>query len=338
MNLIVYPGKQSIELHDISIMRYGDPPVDLNFKSTSSLPVEVAIHRGNEVIELNSTTMPVSMTILNTGSAQLRLSQNGNETYGPAPVIIWDIQVFKKELKVLPHDQFRKTHEQNPILTYDVIGFVNDEDASDLNSSFTIRIEPPLSSGSTLFPSTPGEYTLSASGGESSKYFFTYVDGTLTVGNKEVQKLTFDQNLDQIVTSKEPIKLTGYSSDADTNDLTHLGLYYESEDESVARISVTDEDFLLSHWKFNESLYGEAKDEYERNSGKLKNLSITGEDKAWTDGWFGNAIEIDNANGHVDFGPLRLEKDFSFSFWLKPKDGTSESNEMTLLGKMVLRE
>ena len=30
-----------------------------------------------------------------------------------------------------------------------MIGFVNDEDASDLNSSFNIRIEPPLSPGST---------------------------------------------------------------------------------------------------------------------------------------------------------------------------------------------
>ena len=45
----------------------------------------------------------------------------------------------------------------------------------------------------------------------------------------------------------------------------------------MAKLRVTHDDHLKSHWKFDESKYAEAFDEKRNNSGTLRNLITVGE-------------------------------------------------------------
>ena len=123
-------------------------------------------------------------------------------------------------------------------------------------------------------------------------------------------------------------------SDPDQNQTrTELPLYYEIDDNSVARLIVTREEALKSHWKFNHSKYGEVTDETGRNSGTIYGLPIVGNDNAWNEGKFGNALLLDGQDGYVNFGPLQLDGSFSFSFWVKPDLNSTEDGTGALLSK-----
>ena len=131
-----------------------------------------------------------------------------------------------------------------------------------------------------------------------------------------------------------PITLTGNSLDEELNSTTDLALYYEIDDPNVARLSVTREDELISYWKLDDSRYAEALDQFRRNSGTLQNLVTTGNDSAWVDAKFSKGVKFDQNNSRIDFGPVRLDGNFTFSFWIKPNDGSSNGGRMTLLSKV----
>ena len=114
-----------------------------------------------------------------------------------------------------------------------------------------------------------------------TKYFFTYVDGVLTVSNKKKQGILFDQELKNIPATSPPILLNGHSIDLDSNQTTRSYNHYEVEDDQVARLLVTANTFLRSHWKFDETKYAEAYDEKGRNSGTLRDLITVGSNAAW---------------------------------------------------------
>ena len=336
MTFFVNPGSQSIIFTEINSLKYGDPPVDLNWTSTSGLPVSIRIVEGEEFAELSSTEMPSHFTILNPGLVKLEGSQpgDGNATYQAATKVLDEFIISKKELIVQVNNYFRKPDEENPPLEYQLIGLVGEDNESEFDRNITLTLE--LTDGSPDSPTPIGEYPITGSGGQSEKYFFTYIDGTLTVSNKKKQGIIFDQELSNIPAVSAPIALTGLSLDLETNETTGLPLYYEVENDEVARLLVTRSEFLRSHWKFDETKYAEAYDQKGRNSGTLLDLITVGTNKAWEDGKFSGALRLNGNNGRVDFGPIRIEKDYTFSLWVKPESNSTsiDSGEMNILTKI----
>ena len=98
VTLYVSKGEQSIIRDRIGLLRYGDPPVDLNWTATSGLPVQIEILEGNESVELNSTQMPCTLTVLKPGLVKLRATQPANNSlfYRPAEKIDESFVVAKK--------------------------------------------------------------------------------------------------------------------------------------------------------------------------------------------------------------------------------------------------
>ena len=335
MTLFVNPGTQSIIFEELSSVKYGDPPIDLNWTSTSGLPVNIRIVEGEEFAELTSTQMPTTLNILKTGVVKLEGSQpgDGNATYQAAPKVLDEFLIAKKELVVQIHNHFRKPEEQNPELGYDLIGLVGEDNETEFDRNISLTLS--VTDGSIPSPTPVGEYPILGSGGLSDKYFFTYVDGTLTVSNKQKQGIIFDQDLNDIPALSPPILLNGSSINLDNNETTGLPLYYEVENEKVAKILVTQREFLKSHWKFDETKYAEAYDQTGRNSGTLLDLVTVGENNAWKDGKFSGALQLNGNSGRVNFGPIRIEDDYTFSVWVKPDSNStsSDSPEMNILTK-----
>ena len=224
MTLFVNPGTQSIIFEELSSVKYGDPPIDLNWTSTSGLPVNIRIVEGEEFAELTSTEMPTTLNILKTGVVKLEGSQpgDGNATYQAAPKVLDEFLIAKKELVVQIHNHFRKPDEQNPELSYDLIGLVSDDNESEFDRNISLTLD--AIDGTFSSPTPVGEYPILGSGGLSDKYFFTYVDGTLTVSNKQKQGIIFEQELNDIPALSPPIILSGTSINLDNNQSTGLPL------------------------------------------------------------------------------------------------------------------
>ena len=155
--------------------------------------------------------MPCTLTVIKPGLVKLQATQpgDGNSTYAPAEKIITELIVSKRELLVRVHDQYRKTTEPNPELTYDLLGFVGDDNESMLDQNITLSVS--VTDGSTEFPSIPGDYPIVASDAFSELYFLSYANGLLTVSEKRRQQLIFDQNLSDTSALSPPIDLLGYS-------------------------------------------------------------------------------------------------------------------------------
>ena len=98
MTFFVIPSTQSIIFEEIKSVTYGAPPIDLNWTSTSDLPVTVQILEGAEFAELSSNTMPTSIEILKAGNVKIQASQDGdgNQTYLSAPKVINEFVISKR--------------------------------------------------------------------------------------------------------------------------------------------------------------------------------------------------------------------------------------------------
>ena len=334
MTFFVNPGSQSILFKEINLATYGDPPIDINWTATSELPVELRIVEGLEFAELTEATAPSTLVLKSPGLVKLEGSQpgDGNQTYDAAPKVLDEFVISKKEIIVKVNNYFRRPDQSNPDFTYELVGLVGDDNESEFLEP--ILISATVTDGTTSSPTEEGKYPITASGARSDKYFFTYLDGSLTVSLKRKQKIDFEQEFTDVNALSLPITLTGNSLDEELNSTTDLALYYEIDDPEVARLSVTREDELISYWKLDDSRYAEALDQFRRNSGTLQNLVTTGNDSAWVDAKFSKGVKFDQNNSRIDFGPVRLDGNFTFSFWIKPNDGSSNGGRMTLLSKV----
>ena len=321
--LTVLKGRQSIiSGNQADLLTYGDPPLDLNLTSTSGLPVSLEIIDGNQSVDLNGTTVFIKRP----GFVRLRAFQDGDQNWLPAQSLLLNFQIMPRELTIRPDDQFRRPEEVNPVFTYQLFGLAN----NDVVADFNVTIEAPVPDGNLSHPTPSGAYDLVPSADLAEKYFYTFQNGTLTVSDKLEQELVFDQNLSDIPATTPFILLTGFSQGMDGN-ITNLPINYMVEDDTVARILVTQKDKLSGYWKLDESMYAGAKDEVGNYNGTLLGLTTTGVGNVWTDGLFGNALGLGSSNGRVDFGTVALDSNFSVSFWINPND--LDSNKSRILSK-----
>jgi hypothetical protein len=106
-------------------------------------------------------------------------SANYSFTYNPA-----NLTVTPAPLTITANDASRAYGASNPTFTASYTGFVNGDDAADLDTA------PILATGATA-ASPAGTYPITVSGATSANYDITFVAGTLTVG-KAVLTVTAD--------------------------------------------------------------------------------------------------------------------------------------------------
>src|SRR5262249_34375925 len=99
------------------------------------------------------------------------VSSNTNYTLS---YVAGTLTVTKAALTVTASDASRAYGAANPTLTANYAGFVNGDTVASLTT-------PPALSTSATAASAVGTYAITAAGGASPNYTFTYVNGTLTV-------------------------------------------------------------------------------------------------------------------------------------------------------------
>ena len=105
---------------------------------------------------------------------------NGNVTY-----VDGTLTITKAPLTVTAKDCSREQGQANPIFEVSYSGFKNNETEAVLNRK-------PTASTTATESSVPGQYVITVSGGEARNYDFKYVNGVLTVTQKDEVVFTIE--------------------------------------------------------------------------------------------------------------------------------------------------
>ena len=171
---------QTITFNSISEQVYGDD-LTLGATASSNLTVSYALTSGTGTITNGI------LTIEGVGTYEVTASQNGDNTFNPAPDVTQQFTVVKALLIATADNQTISEGDAIPTLTFSYSGFKLSDDATVLDT------EPTISTAATS-QSAAGEYAITLSGGSDDTYEFSLQDGTLTI--EEV--LGFDDSAIQI--------------------------------------------------------------------------------------------------------------------------------------------
>ncbi|MEH0152561.1 MBG domain-containing protein [Limibacter armeniacum] len=95
-----------------------------------------------------------------------------------------DLTIEKAVLTATAIDQNKTYGSENPFFEVTYTGFVNSDNASDID-------EVPVTATVATSTSDAGTYPITVSGGSDNNYSFNYVNGTLTI-TKAIQNITFE--------------------------------------------------------------------------------------------------------------------------------------------------
>jgi hypothetical protein len=202
---------QTISFDPIPDHTYGDADFDPAATASSGLAVEYT-----------SSNLSVATIVLNeihivgTGSSLITATQAGNASYNAAPSVEQSLTVNKRELQVIADDQSRVYGEPNAAFTLDYSGFVNGDDAGDLDTEPTAECDAAAQSDA-------GSYFITPSGGSDNHYSFEYIAGYLTV-TKAPLDITVD-DAERIYGDENPEFnwiYSGFVNDDDESDLDAL--------------------------------------------------------------------------------------------------------------------
>ncbi len=167
--LTITQASQTITFNEPDARVYGDADFALNASTTSGLPVRFV----NETPQLVTIT-GTQVHILKAGLARIRAEQDGNTNYRSAQQVIQVFPIEKAPLTATAEDKEREAGTDNPALTVRYTGFLNGDDAGDIQT-------PPIVTTIADRNSPAGVYDIVASGAVADNYRFTYVKGKLTV-------------------------------------------------------------------------------------------------------------------------------------------------------------
>ena len=170
---VTFMAETNISASDV-ITAYGttkDIPVTTN---NDQSPIEYTVaDPGIAKIE-NGKIVP-----LKAGSTTLTLSQKASKNYTAASKTI-KITVNKAQLTVTADNATRPYGSANPTFTLSYTGFVNGE------TEAALAVKPTATCSATS-TSPAGTYDITAAGGKSDNYSFSYKKGTLTITSSSVQ-------------------------------------------------------------------------------------------------------------------------------------------------------
>ena len=171
LTITVNKASQTITFPTIPAVTYGTSPIMLSAVASSGLPVTFSVLSGPGTIS-NGV-----LTVAGVGSIVIAANQAGNSSYNPAPQVTQTLTVKPALLTVTANNQHMVEGAAVPTLTYTITGFVN----GDTQSSATTGT-PSLSTTATS-SSAVGNYPITITAGTlaSTRYTFTFVNGTLNV-------------------------------------------------------------------------------------------------------------------------------------------------------------
>jgi len=233
------------------IVTYGAAPLILTQYASSGLPITYSIVAGPATVNKNIVTIKGADSII------IKATQVGNRYYFPAPSIQKTLLVNKAALTVTAYNQTRAYMTDNPVLTYNYVGFVNNENITYLETQ-------PVAS-TYIVKSTPvGTYlgAISVFGGKSKNYDINYVAGNFTI--KKAQLTITAQNITRKYGEQNPelvLEYSGFIENDNINvidqlptitttitNLTNAGFYKDAIMVSGGRDS--DYDFVYKHGDF----------------------------------------------------------------------------------------
>jgi CSLREA domain-containing protein len=153
---------------------------------------------------LNSATGALTGKPTQAGSFNFTIRASNNADQDDQAITML---VNKAVLTVTAQDAIRRVGQANPSFTVLYTGFVNGDTAASVSGSSTCI--------SSATPGSPvGPYAISCTSGTlaSTNYTFTFVDGTLTVTNKEIP--TIDWNPPVAITYGTPLSATQFNATA----------------------------------------------------------------------------------------------------------------------------
>ena len=145
---------------------YGEPNPAFGFDQSGTSTL-----RGTPEITCSATkTSPVGTydIVISKGSVE-----NKNVTY-----VNGTLTITKAQLTVTANDAYRFEGEPNPVFTLSYSGWKNGEDES-------VLTKKPVATTTADENSGPDVYDIVVSGGEATNYYFKYVNGALTVIEKD---------------------------------------------------------------------------------------------------------------------------------------------------------
>ncbi|MEP1034362.1 MBG domain-containing protein [Ekhidna sp.] len=177
-----YKMDQTISFGTIADQVYGNADITLSADASSGLSVQYSIVTGTAV-QLSGNVL----SIVGSGEVTIEASQAGDDDYFEANSVQQIFTVSKAMLSVAAGNQTITYGENIPALTVSYSGFVNGENAENLDG------EPSVTAdfGGQVEAPNAGVYDLIVSGGSSDNYEFQLIDGILTI-DKADQVISID--------------------------------------------------------------------------------------------------------------------------------------------------
>lgn len=151
---------------------YGDNSFEVSATASSGLPVQFSSSNTNVATVSGNT-----VTIVGAGLANITASQPGNSTYTAATEVVRPLVVIKAALTATAVNLSRAFGEANPTTQITYEGFVNGDDADDLDVKPTATIAMTAVSGANAGT----QHAISIGGGSDQSYTISYTNGQLTI-------------------------------------------------------------------------------------------------------------------------------------------------------------
>ncbi len=197
---VIDKSSQSITFEGIPDKKYGDGPFNLSISTSSGLETSISVTTGQSLVAINGK----EVTILGAGLVTVLAEQEGNDAFFDADPVEQTFTIQKAELSVIADDQAITYGNPIPDLTFSYSGFVNGDDASDLD-------ELPLISTSAATDSDAGDYPIILSGGSDDNYTYSLTEGTLTIG-QAAQTIVFEEIADVDLAGQSSVSLSASAS------------------------------------------------------------------------------------------------------------------------------
>ncbi|WP_289769385.1 MBG domain-containing protein [Muribaculum intestinale] len=179
----ITPRKLVLKVNDSDRLYYQDNPT-FTYTSTGFV-------NGDDISVLNKTPeFSTDATIYsNVGMYAVEIfgaeARNYDISYIPGNLI-----VNKRVLKVVADNKTRRYMTDNPVLTYTIAGFIN-------NETENILLKRPIAQTNATILSDCGEYIIKILGAEAENYDFEYITGLLTI-TKIDQVIQWKQTFENI--------------------------------------------------------------------------------------------------------------------------------------------
>ena len=207
---------QTISFSSLPLKIYGD--ADFTISASASSGLIVSFSSDNPAVATVSGNL---IHITGAGTAQITATQSGDNNYIPATPVSQSLTVSKATLTFTAENKSKDYLAVNPVLTFQVQGFVNGETISVLDNLPSLQ--------TTCVPNSPvGTYPITITGGSDNNYGYIYVSGVLTV-NKIAQSISFtDVPVKLLVKDSYPLEAISTSG---------LPVLFESSDNTIASLT-----------------------------------------------------------------------------------------------------